>query len=370
MKKRLCIISLLLLIILMTIPFTVSANSHATVNGAEVNVGDKIVYTLSIDEADRVAMGIQLDIVFDDDILQVVNAECLNLSSYVINPNKNNNGKILLNASSLNGLDFTDGNDVLKAEFKVIKKGNAKITENFACFYDIDYEDVVFEYSHVLTKNNKILVEKELETTPPTTVAPSTLVPTTRPTTTISPTTIKPTTVPTTVKITEPPTTQVTETTIVTDPIETTTFVDEITTSSFVTTVPDTTESSSTATTNITSAIVTDPVENTTETIITTETTTQITEVFTTSEASIPTTFITENTTYTTEFTPDSSTVETTISCVSDTSTEENTYESTEATTVEIDVVKTGDKGPMIITWIVLGLYVCFVIVITKEFAF
>ena len=178
MRKYILLILSLTLVISLLVPLTFCANI-TTVNGAEVNVGDIITYELTIDGADDIAAALQLEIYFNDDILKIKNAECYNLTSYVLNPNKNNNNAILLNASSLKGYDFTNGSNLLRVDFEVVGKGNTKIIENFICFCDINYDDIDFEYSHILKKNNIILVEKELETEAPTTIPTTEIVTTT-----------------------------------------------------------------------------------------------------------------------------------------------------------------------------------------------
>lgn len=372
MSKRILAIILLISAIIIAVPFTVSASNDTTVNGANVNVGDIIVYKLAVDEADKIALGLQFEVNYDNKILETISAECVNLSSYVINP-YNEKSKVMVNASSLEGFDFTNGKEILIVNFEVIGKGNTKITEKFDCFYDINFDDIVFKCSHELSKNGVILDEKEIETIPSTPIKTTISVPVITETfanttetmpikttekieTTIQNITTKHPVI-TTVVPTKP--TEITTSMVTTDPIETTNypaFSTPITENNTTIHVTNTAPNSST----IKSA---DPIE-TNNNINTESINTIVTEPSEcSSEVIIPATSYVSDTNYSenTAYTEDEITDFFTISCTY--ATETNTSETSldNGNITEIDVVKTGDSiKPIVSSTILLGLLFAF----------
>ncbi|MBQ7818465.1 MAG: hypothetical protein IJ341_02090 [Bacteroidales bacterium] len=363
MRKHMLLILSLNLVIALLVPLTFCANI-TTVNGAEVNVGDIITYELTIDRADDIAIALQLEIYFNDDILKIKNAECYNLTSYVLNPNKNNNNAILLNASSLKGYDFTNGNDLLRVDFEVISKGNTKIIENFVCFCDINYDDVGFEYSHILKKNNINLVEKEIETVASTIASAIEIVTTTE--------TIPVLTTTMCIGTTASFTSEVIETsTIVTDATEPTTEK-VITTTVAETMLSTSQELTTTIPTQLTIPIETDPTElNTLNTTKAPLTTTHVTEPIVSTHAETSVTTVTSPEPSTKFATSNSTDINIEIPVLTEATASkdkvENTHISETSPVYAIDVPSTGENNKTIL-FFDLALASCIVLVAVVMF--
>lgn len=147
----------------MLIIFLLSA-SVITVFATDNN---EITYNIYLKNIKDNVLGIQFYVEFDDLKLKLDTVECPNLPTAIINPNGNNDGKILVNDSVLEGIDFTKNNLLLTAKFtsKVAKinTDNLNFKCEIECLYDIDFNDFTdyVLYDEVLLDNSGVLSEQE-----------------------------------------------------------------------------------------------------------------------------------------------------------------------------------------------------------------
>lgn len=154
MKKfiKITFVAMLSILILLTSVFIASAEGEtATVNGQEIKVGETITYTFNISEAEQKVTGMQMNIFFDQEALELVEVTdgVLNGSS-TINDNQNGDGRIVLVNAFMNGggLNCKEKTALATATFKVTAAVETEITYFIQYLYDIDMVDI---YSYTFT---------------------------------------------------------------------------------------------------------------------------------------------------------------------------------------------------------------------------
>ncbi len=132
--------------------FMASAEGEtATINGQQIKVGDTVTYTFNVSDADQKVTGMQINIFFDQDALELqeVTDGVLNGSS-TINDNQNKDGRIVLVNAFMNGggLACKEKTALATATFKVKAAVETEITYFVQYLYDIDMVDI---YSYTFT---------------------------------------------------------------------------------------------------------------------------------------------------------------------------------------------------------------------------
>lgn len=122
-----------------------SAAENARVNGVEIAVGEEFTYTFNISDADQKIAGMQMNLFFDQDALELVGVSdgVLNGTS-TINDNQNKDGRITYINAFMNGggLKCKDETVVATATFRVISAEDTDITYFIEYLYDINLVDI------------------------------------------------------------------------------------------------------------------------------------------------------------------------------------------------------------------------------------
>lgn len=144
-----CFICLLLMLISCACP--VSAENTADVNGVQMSVGDTFTYTFNVSDAEQKISGMQINIFFDQDVLELLEVTDGVLGgTSVINDNQGKDGRIVLVNGFMNGggLECKEKTALATATFKVIAPETTEVTYFVQYLYDIDMIDI---YSYTFT---------------------------------------------------------------------------------------------------------------------------------------------------------------------------------------------------------------------------
>ena len=122
-----------------------SAVETARVNGIEIAVGEVFTYTFNISDAEQEIVGMQMNLFYDTDVLELVGVSdgVLNGTS-TINDNQNKDGRITYINAFMNGggLKCKDETVVATATFRVISAEDTDITYFMEYLYDINLADI------------------------------------------------------------------------------------------------------------------------------------------------------------------------------------------------------------------------------------
>ena len=163
---KITVLSVLSLLILCSAVFMASAEGEvAKINGQEIKVGDTVTYTFNISEAEQKVTGMQMNIFFDQDVLELVEVTdgVLNGSS-TINDNQNKNGRIVLVNAFMNGggLECKDKTALATATFKVVSAAETEISYFIQYLYDIDMVDIYsYTFTCDLTSGDVVIAENK-----------------------------------------------------------------------------------------------------------------------------------------------------------------------------------------------------------------
>lgn len=159
--------SAMLVIILVCMSVLTSfAAETLVVNGKEAPVGSTVTYTFSIGDAHQKICGIHLIVFFDQECLELTDVDASALEGgTIINDNKNNDGRIIITNSFINGtegLDCAEAKDIVTVTFKVIKDGTTDITYYVPYLYDIDTVNIYdYTFTSSLTVDGQVVIATE-----------------------------------------------------------------------------------------------------------------------------------------------------------------------------------------------------------------
>lgn len=168
MKKfsRIILSAVLVFMLVCASVVTSFAAEVLVVNGKEATVGSTVTYTFSIGDAHQKLCGIHLILFFDQDCLELTDVDASALEGgTIINDNKNNDGRVIITNSFINGtegLDCSETKDVVTATFKVIKDGSTDITYYVPYLYDIDTVNIYdYTFSSSIAVDGQVVVATE-----------------------------------------------------------------------------------------------------------------------------------------------------------------------------------------------------------------
>lgn len=133
-KRILSIMAAVLILSVSCFSAVVSADENTLTfnDGKTANVGDTIDYTFSVGDCPEPLVGIQMYIYYDPEYLQVSEKYNTELTgSVVINPSHiddNGNGQVIVTASDIAGMDYTQKKTIIDVDFTVLKGGESNIT--------------------------------------------------------------------------------------------------------------------------------------------------------------------------------------------------------------------------------------------------
>ncbi len=108
-------------------------------DGAKVNVGDRVKFTLSLSDADTPVIGFELRLFYDDSYLEL-DKNSVNFPEFdnvVYNPDISN--MIPMNWTNINtGIDFSSKKEFVSFEFRVLKGGETDISQFVTELYGDD----------------------------------------------------------------------------------------------------------------------------------------------------------------------------------------------------------------------------------------
>lgn len=120
-------------------------SASAAASNQFVFEGDTIQYSVYIEPLDITPVGMQMDIKFNNDALDIITYDYSNIPSAVANFNSNDDGTIRVNNSTLEGMDFSSKTTLISVEFIVTQKTSVKDIKfdiSVPCLYDIDLVDI------------------------------------------------------------------------------------------------------------------------------------------------------------------------------------------------------------------------------------
>lgn len=145
-KRILAIMAAVLILSLSCFTAVVSADENTLTfnDGKTANVGDTIDYTFSVGDCPEPLVGIQMYIYYDPEYLQVSEKYNTELTgSVIINPSyidDKGNGQVIVTASDIAGMDYTQKKTIIDVDFTVLKGGESNITYYITEMYTADAE--------------------------------------------------------------------------------------------------------------------------------------------------------------------------------------------------------------------------------------
>lgn len=159
-KKLLAVLVALVLIAATMIPAFASETKQA-------EVGSTVVYTLSIADSYQNISGIHFELYFDNEVMKIKDINLDNLPASTVNDNQNNDGRIVIVNSLINGtngLACSEKTDLVTVTFEVIKAGNTEVQYYIPYMYDYDLVNIK---NYTLTETVEIDSKVVSEDVPP-----------------------------------------------------------------------------------------------------------------------------------------------------------------------------------------------------------